>query len=123
MTPDETEAVAHRWHLEVVQTGNLEVADAILAPDVVVHANGQEVRGLDAAKQLASLFPLAFPDLQITHHEAIVVGNRVAIRLLPKGETRGTARRVDRSARLELESPSGLIERITVDQVRDMKVV
>lgn len=80
MTPEETEAVAHRWHLEVVQAGKLEVADAILAPDVVVHANGQEVRGLDAAKHLASLFPVAFPDLQITHHEAIVVGNRVAIR-------------------------------------------
>ncbi len=45
------------------------------------------------------------------------------IRLLPKGETRGTARRVDRGARLELESASGLIEKITVDQVRDMKVV
>jgi BirA family biotin operon repressor/biotin-[acetyl-CoA-carboxylase] ligase len=52
-----------------------------------------------------------------------LLGNRVAIRLLPKGETRGTARRVDRSARLELESPSGLIEKITVDQVRDMKIV
>jgi biotin-(acetyl-CoA carboxylase) ligase len=52
-----------------------------------------------------------------------LLGNRVLIRLLPKGETRGTARRVDRGARLELESASGLIEKITVDQVRDMKVV
>ncbi len=52
-----------------------------------------------------------------------LLGNRVLIRLLPKGETRGTARGVDRGARLELESGSGLIEKITVDQVRDMKVV
>ena len=52
-----------------------------------------------------------------------LLGNRVHIRLLPKGETRGTARRVDRGARLELESASGLVEKITVDQVRDMKVV
>jgi len=52
-----------------------------------------------------------------------LLGNRVVIRLLPKGETRGTARRVDRGARLELESASGLMEKITVDQVRDMKVV
>ena len=52
-----------------------------------------------------------------------LLGNRVLIRLLPKGETRGTARRVDRGARLELESASGLVEKITVDQVRDMKVV
>ena len=52
-----------------------------------------------------------------------LIGKRVLIRLLPKGETRGTARRVDRSARLELESPSGLVEKVTVDQVRDLKVV
>ena len=52
-----------------------------------------------------------------------LLGNRVLIRLLPKGETRGRAARVDRGARLELESPSGLVEKITVDQVRDLKVV
>jgi biotin-(acetyl-CoA carboxylase) ligase len=52
-----------------------------------------------------------------------LLGNRLLIRLLPKGETRGTARRVDRGARLELESASGLVEKITVDQVRDMKIV
>jgi len=52
-----------------------------------------------------------------------LLGNRLLIRLLPKGETRGTAKRIDRSARLELESPSGLVEKITVDQVRDMKIV
>src|SRR4051812_46507305 len=80
MIPDEIEAVAHRWHLEVVQAGKLDVAETILTPDVVVHANGQEVRGIDGVKQLASAFPIAFPDLQITHHESIVTGNRVAIR-------------------------------------------
>jgi biotin-(acetyl-CoA carboxylase) ligase len=52
-----------------------------------------------------------------------LLGNRVKIRLLPKGETRGTARRVDRSARLELESPSGMVERITVDQLGALDVV
>jgi len=52
-----------------------------------------------------------------------LLGNRIKITLLPKGETRGTARRVDRSGRLELESSSGMIEKITVDQVRELKVV
>jgi len=52
-----------------------------------------------------------------------LLGNRVRIKLRPKGETRGTARRVDRAARLELESPSGLIEKVTVDQVGDLKLV
>jgi len=52
-----------------------------------------------------------------------LLGNRVRIKMLPKGETRGTARRVDRAARLELESPSGLVEKVTINQVADLKVV
>ncbi|MDQ6727343.1 MAG: hypothetical protein M3066_14430 [Actinomycetota bacterium] len=52
-----------------------------------------------------------------------LLGHRVKIRLLPKGETRGTARRVDRAARLELESPSGLVEKIGINQVGELKLV
>lgn len=52
-----------------------------------------------------------------------LIGNRVKIKLLPKGETRGTARGVDRGARLELESASGIVEKITVDQVGVLDVV
>ena len=52
-----------------------------------------------------------------------LLGSRVKIDLLPKGETRGTATGVDRQARLELSSPSGMVERITVDQVRTLTVV
>jgi BirA family biotin operon repressor/biotin-[acetyl-CoA-carboxylase] ligase len=52
-----------------------------------------------------------------------LLGNRVRIKLLPKGETRGKARGVDRSARLELEAASGLVEKITVDQVRELEIV
>jgi BirA family biotin operon repressor/biotin-[acetyl-CoA-carboxylase] ligase len=52
-----------------------------------------------------------------------LLGNRVRIALLPKGETRGMARGVDRGARLELEAPSGLVEKVTVDQVRELKIV
>jgi biotin-(acetyl-CoA carboxylase) ligase len=52
-----------------------------------------------------------------------LLGNRVRIQLLPKGETRGVARRIDRGARLELEAPSGLVEKVTVDQVRELKIV
>ncbi|MGH9148737.1 MAG: hypothetical protein ACRD0F_00130 [Acidimicrobiales bacterium] len=50
-------------------------------------------------------------------------GRRVRIRLMPKGETRGVAARVDAKARLELESSTGMIERISVDQFRELFVV
>jgi len=80
MTSEQTEAVAHRWHLEVVQEGNTGLADQILTPDVLIHVNGQESRGVDAAKQLATALKTAFPDIRITHDEVIVSGDRVAIR-------------------------------------------
>jgi BirA family biotin operon repressor/biotin-[acetyl-CoA-carboxylase] ligase len=48
---------------------------------------------------------------------------RVKVRLRPKGETRGMARRVDRAGRLEVESMSGMVERIGVNQLMELEVV
>ena len=52
-----------------------------------------------------------------------VVGKRVKIKLRPKGETRGTVRGIDRAARLEIASASGMIERVGIDQMRELTVV
>lgn len=52
-----------------------------------------------------------------------LLGRRVKISLMPRGETRGVARRVDRMGRLELESPTGMVERIAIDALRDLAVV
>jgi biotin-(acetyl-CoA carboxylase) ligase len=79
------------------------------------------VRAVDAASE--ELAEGAAGAAAAYEKRCALLGSRVMIRLLPKGETRGTARRIDRAARLELESPSGLIEKITIDQVREMKVV
>lgn len=52
-----------------------------------------------------------------------LIGRRAKLRLLPKGETRGTVRHVDRGGRLQLESATGMVERISVDMLRDLEVV
>lgn len=52
-----------------------------------------------------------------------LVGKRVKLKLMPKGETRGTANHIDRSGRLELGSPSGMVEKIGVDQIAKMEIV
>ncbi len=52
-----------------------------------------------------------------------ILGRRVRLQLLPKGETRGVAKGVSRTARLEIESPSGMVERIGVDQLRTLHVL
>lgn len=53
----------------------------------------------------------------------VLLGRRVKIDLLPKGTTRGTAARVDRLGRLELESSTGMIERIGIDMLRKLEAV
>ena len=52
-----------------------------------------------------------------------LLGERVKIKLMPKGETRGVVRRVDRMARLELESSTGMTDRVTIDALRELEVV
>ncbi len=52
-----------------------------------------------------------------------ILGHRVRLELRPKGETRGVAKAVSRTARLEIESPSGMVERIGVDQLRILHVL
>lgn len=85
MTAHENEILAHRWHLEAIQAGRPDLVDEIVAPDVVIHANSLEVRGLDGARGLAVALKAAFPDVEITHHETLTTGDRVAIRWSAEG--------------------------------------
>jgi BirA family transcriptional regulator, biotin operon repressor / biotin---[acetyl-CoA-carboxylase] ligase len=52
-----------------------------------------------------------------------LVGRRVKIRIMPKGEVRGVVGAVDTTARLVLTSPTDLVERVTIDMVSDLQVV
>lgn len=52
-----------------------------------------------------------------------LLGRRVRIALLPRGERRGVARRVDGRAHLELESATGLVERTSIDRVLEVQVL
>src|SRR5689334_8614258 len=85
MTPDESEAAAERWHLDLIQEGNMAQAGEILTLDVVVHANGQEFRGRETVTHLAQGLRAAIPDSKFTHDELLVAGNRVAIRWTNEG--------------------------------------
>lgn len=52
-----------------------------------------------------------------------LMGKRVKVSLMPRGETRGVASEVDRLARLALRSPTGMVERVGVDQVKGLELV
>ena len=52
-----------------------------------------------------------------------LIGQRIKVRLRPTGETRGHASAVDSRGWLELTSSTGMVERITVDMLRDLEPV
>src|SRR3712207_5746643 len=98
MTPQEAEALAHRWHTAVadvvvgtvIPARNPAVLDEILTTDVVVHWNGEELRAIEQANQLLTIQRTGFPDARITHHETIVGDDRVAVRWTTEGTHQGT---------------------------------
>ncbi|HUR19148.1 MAG TPA: hypothetical protein VMZ51_09485 [Acidimicrobiales bacterium] len=52
-----------------------------------------------------------------------LLGRRIKVRLLPKGESRGVARGVDRMGHLDIESGTGMLEELAIDRLRDYEVV
>jgi predicted ester cyclase len=89
---EENEALAHRFHMDIFQEGNLDTADQILNPDFVWHGGfspGEDQRGPEPTKQVASGVIAAFPDRRITHEETIAVGDKVLIRWTMNGTQEG----------------------------------
>ena len=77
------EALAHRFHMDIFQEGNLDAADEILSPDFVWHGGGgpgEDQRGPEPTKQVASGVISAFPDRNITHEDTVAQGDKVLIR-------------------------------------------
>jgi steroid delta-isomerase-like uncharacterized protein len=83
MSQQTNEALAHRFHMDIFQKGELEVADEILASDFVwrnpiIPAELQH--GPASVKKIASTVIDAMPDRQITHNDTIASGDKVLIR-------------------------------------------
>jgi steroid delta-isomerase-like uncharacterized protein len=86
------EALAHRFHMDIFQEGNLDAADEILSPDFVWHgafSPGEDQRGPQPTKQVASQVISAFPDRRISHEETIAQGDKVLIRWSMSGTQEG----------------------------------
>jgi len=52
-----------------------------------------------------------------------IIGRNVKLRMLPRGEVRGHAAAVDPLGRLELRSATGMVERVSVNQIRGLEVL
>lgn len=84
---DDNKALARRWFEDFFNTGDLDVAEEIVAPNHIYHdpAFPEPPSGPDGQKQVVSLYRSAFSDTRITVEDQIAEGDMVATRWVGRG--------------------------------------
>ena len=87
---EENKDIVRRVYAEIVESGNMGVADDLLAPD---YANRSpmpgEPPGREGEKERVGLTRAAFPDATLTIEDMIAEGDRVAVRRTFRGTHKG----------------------------------
>jgi steroid delta-isomerase-like uncharacterized protein len=90
MSAEENKILYRSWFEEVVNGGNLELADQLLAPDYVLHFPGLPAPlDREGHKQLVMMFRNAFPDWHESVDGVIAEDDRVVIRVTGRGTHQG----------------------------------
>jgi steroid delta-isomerase-like uncharacterized protein len=116
--PIESVVEHQRIWFEGLNRGDVSAADAVFAPDCVVHITGvaEPLRGLGPWKDLVAGLLSAFPDLHFTVEDQLVGGEQVAFRWRATGT---------HTAPLGAAPPTGksiVIDGLILDRVVDGKV-
>ena len=83
-------AMMHRIYDEVLNTGNMDIADQLIAANSISHEVPPDYpAGLEGWKQFWTGFRAAFPDLHLTIHDTIAEGDKVVCRCTMRGTHRG----------------------------------
>jgi steroid delta-isomerase-like uncharacterized protein len=88
MSIEENKANVRRG-FEAVNQKKLAVFDELLTPDIVVHTASTTNQGLEAYKQVLSMYMTAFPDLHFTIEDMIADGDTVVVRYTTRGTHQG----------------------------------
>jgi steroid delta-isomerase-like uncharacterized protein len=88
---EENKALVRRWFEDLFNTGNLDVAEEIVAQDHVAHdpVLAELPPGPEGDKHVVNLYHGAFPDAQITVEDQLAEGDRVATRWTGRGTHQG----------------------------------
>jgi steroid delta-isomerase-like uncharacterized protein len=89
MSTEENKAIVRRVIDEMVNKGNLEVADEVLASDYIYHFPTHEINGPEGLKEFISMMRTAFPDLHVTIEDLIAEGDTVGARFIMRGTFKG----------------------------------
>jgi steroid delta-isomerase-like uncharacterized protein len=87
---DDSKAMMQRFYDEVVNAGNLDLIDELLADDFVEHEDFPGIPPTrEGVKQFFALLRAAFPDGTMTAEDLIAEGDRVAARAKFRGTHQG----------------------------------
>ena len=89
MNIEANKALVRRYN-ELWTTGNLAIADEVLAPDYMDHTHPDAAPGPESVKEQVAAFRAGFPDAHGTIEEMICEGNIVAFRFVLQGTHLGT---------------------------------
>jgi predicted ester cyclase len=93
MSGEEGKTLARRYFEEVINQGNLAVADQIFAADYIDHsARPGSPTGPVAVKPVVAAFRAAFHELDETIEDMVAEGDKVALRFRAAGVHRGEFR-------------------------------
>ena len=84
-TAEENKRIVRRIPEEVVNEGNVEILDEIVAEDVIDHTPLGVAQGLESFKETAEYLNAAFPDMSVTVEEVVAEGDTVAARVIQQG--------------------------------------
>ncbi|NIO72292.1 MAG: ester cyclase [Anaerolineae bacterium] len=90
MSVEANKTIARRYFEELLNKGNLAVADEILATNIIVDSSLQTViHGVENVKQSMAGFRAAFPDQHFTIEDEIGEGDKVVVRYVYRGTHQG----------------------------------
>jgi steroid delta-isomerase-like uncharacterized protein len=89
-TPEENAAIARRWTEEALDSHNLDLLDAFVAPNLIHHAGAfvDEV-GRDALKRDLAALLTGFPDMRFTADVVVANDRAAAVRWTGRGTNSG----------------------------------
>ena len=90
MTLEENKAVVRRL-FDLIQRGDLDTMDELMAPDFANHALGRIQTGLEPWRAIFRVLRAAFPDETTTIEDLIAEGDKVVVRSTLRGTHQGSA--------------------------------
>src|SRR3954454_22001465 len=85
MSLEANKELVRRLFDDILNGGNLELVDEVLAPNYLNHFGSMPPADRDTFKRLLPLYPASFPDVHMSIEDMLAEGDRVTVRFTMRG--------------------------------------